>query len=304
MLEPALARLQPVVARLWRAAQPRVGQLWATGRPRLLGALAAVDAALSHYRPWQVALLSILLALVAARLLRGARRLVRTVQDKGAWGRRGCWSLALRCTGCWLAMLPVKPGSGQLNTCGPSCLLGAHRAAPAAWQQPNSTPQLCRPASGPAPLAVPTRGAAGWSQVLSGALVDLPGVRQLVRRQQDRLVEKIRADIAAKAARGPGGGALRALPAQGMSPAEVRQRMAYKVGVAAARTRAAGGVGIAARAGASLQGQQRQPAHVRQLSAAALQAGPIASTWLHARRASSPLLRVCGWQLALQVLAR
>ncbi len=65
--------------------------------------------------------------------------------------------------------------------------------------------------------------------MVSGALVDLPGVRQLVQRQQDKLVGQIRRDVAAKAAAGGGAPPLRQLPAQGLAAAEVLERLSAKV---------------------------------------------------------------------------
>lgn len=72
MLEPVWAKVQPLVAPAWEQA-----------RPQLTTLAGWVDTQLSHCRPWQVALLSIVLALVVARLLRSGRRLVMTLQDKG-----------------------------------------------------------------------------------------------------------------------------------------------------------------------------------------------------------------------------
>lgn len=71
---------------------------------------------------------------------------------------------------------------------------------------------------------------AGWKQVVSAAVLDLPLVRGLVRREQERLVDKIRRDVAAKATRSAGpAAAFKALPARGLPAAEVRQRMDAKV---------------------------------------------------------------------------
>lgn len=74
VLEPATEALAPAAAALQRAAQPRAEQL-----------LGVLDARLAAFRPWQVALLAAVLALLAARVLRGVRRLARAWQDKGGY---------------------------------------------------------------------------------------------------------------------------------------------------------------------------------------------------------------------------
>lgn len=66
----------------------------------------------------------------------------------------------------------------------------------------------------------------GWRQVVSGFVADLPGVRGVVRREQEKLVAKIRADLLAKG--GSGAAPLRALPREGTTAAEVKQRLRYK----------------------------------------------------------------------------
>eukprot|EP00887_Chlorella_sp_A99_P004257 scaffold15.g4257.t1 len=77
----------------------------------------------------------------------------------------------------------------------------------------------------------------GWgvasSRVVSGFVADLPGVRGVVRREQEKLVAKIRADLLAKG--GSGAAPLRALPREasggaggGTTAAEVKQRLRYK----------------------------------------------------------------------------
>lgn len=63
----------------------------------------------------------------------------------------------------------------------------------------------------------------------SGFLLDLPGVRQVVRREKAKLAAKIRKDMMAKAAQN-GGVAIKQLPERGLPPNEVRQRLAQKVG--------------------------------------------------------------------------
>ncbi|GAB4817396.1 hypothetical protein N2152v2_004442 [Parachlorella kessleri] len=67
----------------------------------------------------------------------------------------------------------------------------------------------------------------GWKQVLSGAVVDLPLVRQLVRAQQEKLIAQVRRDMAAKTAAG-GAPAVTALPPQGLAPAKVQQLLSAK----------------------------------------------------------------------------
>lgn len=66
---------------------------------------------------------------------------------------------------------------------------------------------------------------------MSGFLVDLPVIRQLVHRQQGKLIEKIKKDIAAKAVQHNGTPAVKELPNTGMSPEFVRQRLQEKVSV-------------------------------------------------------------------------
>ena len=65
----------------------------------------------------------------------------------------------------------------------------------------------------------------GWKQVVSGFILDLPVVRGLVRREEEKVEAKIRASLLKK---GSSGTALRVLPAQGLAAAEVKQRLKYR----------------------------------------------------------------------------
>lgn len=82
-------------------------------------------------------------------------------------------------------------------------------------------------------LAVAWRARRAWqdkgpAQLASAFLLDLPGIRGLVAAQQEKLVSKIRAGLAAKEAAAAGPPPLRALPREGVPPAEVKQRLRYK----------------------------------------------------------------------------
>ena len=102
----------------------------------------------------------------------------------------------------------------------------------AATQDTDAWLPLClhlRSLSPPGFLAF-TPSHAGWKQVLSGAIVDLPLVRQLVQAQQDKLIAQVRRDMAAKTAAG-GAPAVTTLPPRGLAPAEVQQLLSAKVGV-------------------------------------------------------------------------
>ena len=72
VVEPCLTRAQPVWATLHKTLQPAFAQ-----------DTARADVLLSRYQPWQVALVSFLLALLAQRLLRWWRRIARDWSDKG-----------------------------------------------------------------------------------------------------------------------------------------------------------------------------------------------------------------------------
>ena len=68
----------------------------------------------------------------------------------------------------------------------------------------------------------------GWKQVMSGFLLDLPGVRAVVRREQAKVAEKIRQDLLSKKKASATGAALAALPGKGTPAAEVRRLLLDK----------------------------------------------------------------------------